>query len=201
MNFDELVDEFQARGFDYLSDTRAGRYVNQAYKSLCGRAQWPFLLTTTTGTAPLTIADLRAVRSVVDTTTDTTLRWVDRRHLVTAISNDLTISGNPSYWYQNSRTIVSVYPANTSNTLSVNYLKIPTVLTGVATHIIPEEYEDLIIDGAVISAYKNQDDYDKAAALSGFYNEKLREMMDALRSRNHGSPSYVIQTDAYEMGG
>lgn len=201
MDFSELIDEVNDRGFDYVTDTRLGRYVNQAYKSICNRGHWPFLLTTTTGTAPLTISDLRAVLSVVDTTLDTKLYPIDRRNLIESVSTDLTITGNPTYWYQESRTVIKVYPANTTDTLSVHYVKVPATLTGTDAHLIPEEFEDLIVDGAVIRAYKDQGQLDAAATTAQFYNEGLREMMDALLSRSHDNPEYIIQTNYYEMGG
>lgn len=201
MTYDLLIDELQDRGFDYLTDTRAGRYINQAYASICNRGQWPFLKTTTTGAAPLTIADLRAVLNVVDTTTTTKLVHMDRRHLIESVDTTLTTTGTPAYWYQESRTVIKVYPANTTDTLSVHYLKVPAVLTGTATHVLPVEFEDLIVDGAAIRAYKDQGQLDTAASLSGFYNEGLREMMDALLSQNHDGPNYIIQTNTYENGG
>lgn len=201
MNYSALVAEAQARGFDDLTTTRMGRYVNQAYKSICNRAAWPFLRATTTGTAPLTISDLRAVLNVVDTTTNAKLYHADRRHLIESVDTLLTTTGTPTYWYQESRTVIKVYPANTTDTLSVHYLKVPATLTGTDSHLIPEEFEDLIIDGAVIRAYKDDDRLDDAATLSQFFNEGLREMMDALLSRNHDGPDYIIQTNTYEMGG
>ena len=201
MDFAELQAEFAARGYDYLESARAERYINQSYKSICNRGQWPFLLTTTTGTAPLTISDLRAVLNVVDTTTNTKLYHADRRHLIESVDTLLTTTGTPAYWYQESRTVVSVYPANTTDTLSVHYLKVPATLTGSDAHLIPDEFEDLIIDGAVIRALKDNDELDAAASLTQFYNESLREMMDALLSRAHDGPNYIIQTNTYEMGG
>ena len=201
MNFAALIDEVNDRGFDYLSDTRLGRYVNQSYKSICNRAAWPFLRTTTTGTAPLTISDLRAVLGVVDTTTNAKLYHADRRHLIESVDTLLTTTGTPTYWYQESRTIIKVYPANTTDTLSVHYLKVPATLTGTDAHLIPEEFEDLIVDGAVVRAYKDQGQLDTAASTQEFYNEGLREMQDALLSRNHDGPNYIIQTNNYEMGG
>ena len=201
MTFADLIDEVNDRGFDYLSDTRLGRYVNQSYKSICNRGAWTFLRTTTTGTAPLTISDLRAVLNVVDTTTNAKLYHADRRHLIESVDTSLTTTGTPTYWYQESRTVISVYPANTTDTLSVHYLKVPATLTGTDAHLIPDEFEDLIIDGAVIRALKDNDELDAAASLTQFYNEGLREMMDALLSRNHDGPNYIIQTNNYEMGG
>ena len=201
MNFGALLDEVNARGYNHIDDTRLGRYVNQSYKSICNRAAWPFLLTTTTGTAPLTISDLRAVLNVVDTTTSAKLYHADRRHLIESVDTLLTTTGTPTYWYQEARTIIKVYPANTTDTLSVHYLKVPATLTGTDAHLIPEEFEDLIIDGAVIRAYKDQGQLDTAASTQEFYNEGLREMQDALLSRAHDGPNYIIQTNNYEMGG
>ncbi len=201
MNFDELLAEFAARGFDYLPAARASRYVNQSYKSICQRAAWPFLEDTIEGTAPLAIEDFRAALSVVDTTTNSKLHPIDRRNLVQSVDPDLTTAGLPTYWYQEDRTTISVYPANTTDTISVHYLKVPPTLSGSDAHLIPEEFEDLIIDGAAIKAYKDDDEFDSAASLGSFYNEGLREMMDALLSRNHDSPRFIIQTNTYESGG
>ena len=201
MNFAALLDEVNDRGYNHISDTRLGRYVNQSYKSICNRAAWPFLRTTTTGTAPLTISDLRAVLNVVDTTTNAKLYHADRRHLIESVDTLLTTTGTPTYWYQESRTVIKVYPANTTDTLSVHYLKVPATLTGTDSHLIPEEFEDLIIDGAVIRALKDNDELDAAASLQQFYNEGLREMMDTLLSRAHDGSNYIIQTNNYEMGG
>ena len=201
MNFAALLDEVNDRGYNYISDTRLGRYVNQSYKSICNRAAWPFLRATTTGTAPLTISDLRAVLNVVDTTTNAKLYHADRRHLIESVDTSLTTTGTPTYWYQESRTVIKVYPANTTDTLSVHYLKVPATLSGTDAHLIPDEFEDLIIDGAVIRALKDNDELDAAASLQQFYNEGLREMMDALLSRAHDGPNYIIQTNTYEMGG
>lgn len=201
MNFNALVAEAKDRGFDHVSDTRMGRYINQSYKGICGRAPFPFLETFALGTAPLTIADLRAVLSVRVGATDTPLRWIDRRNLIQR-GYDTATTGSARYWYQTSRTEVRVYPANTSDNLTVYYIKVPATLTGTDAHLIPDEFEDLIIDGAVIKAYKDGDELDRAAALSGYYEEQLRKMIDALVSRNHDSYEYTRQTaETYETGG
>src|SRR3954465_13450910 len=127
MDFATLKTEFYARGFDYLNDSgagtaRAGRWVNQAYLELCELGGWPFLDATATGAAPLTIADLRTVESVVDTATNTILAHVDRR---TATEWDPTLpaTGPPCIYWIAGGTTITTYP--TGGTLSVRYWKVP----------------------------------------------------------------------------
>ena len=200
MTFADLVTETQARGFS-ASSARVGRWVNQAYQDICARADWPFLEADSSGTAPLTISDLRSVLSVTDTTAKNLLTGVDRRILLANVDTDLTTTGTPAYWYQTSRTAVKVYPANTTNTIAVHYVKTPATLSGTDAHLIPAEFEELIVDMATIKAYKDNDNFENAAALSQFANEQIRVMMDTLLDRNHAGPGYIIQTNTYEMGG
>lgn len=196
MNFPELIDELNDRGFDQVTDDRLGRYVNQAYQSLCNRAQWPFLETFALGPAPLTISDLRAVLSVRDNTTEALLQWMDRRDILFNFGSTST-EGSPSYWYQTSRSEIRVFPVNT-DPLTVYYLKVPPTLTDTDEHLIPEEFEDLILDGAAIRAHRDQREYDSVNVLSGFYNERLREMFDALLMRHHDGGGFIRQTQNYE---
>ena len=86
MTFQQLLTEFFARGFDYLNDsgageTRAKQWINQSYQEICGLDDWPFLEATASGGSPLTIADLRTILSLTDTTTNTNLGFIDRRTL------------------------------------------------------------------------------------------------------------------------
>jgi hypothetical protein len=49
MTFAELKTELAARGFDHLSDTRLGQYVNQARAELDGMHMWPYREDSATG--------------------------------------------------------------------------------------------------------------------------------------------------------
>lgn len=178
LTFAELQTEFFSRGFDQLNDAstglaRAKRYINEAYADVCDRQEWPFLYADATGAPPLTISALRAVLSVTDSTNDTPLSRIDRRTLV-EMYPDLPDTGTPTYWYRNSETSLAVYPANTGVSLSVRYVKFPTVLSGSSdSHIIPERWQDLILDGAVVRAKKGRDDYD---SLNALYEQGIAKM-------------------------
>ena len=201
MNYNDLLAEVQARGFDYLDPTRINRYINQVYLNICEEEQWPFLETTETGTAPLTTtAEIRGVDSVVDTTNASILSWMDRRRLI-EIDRDLTTTGTPRYWYQTTQSTISVYPANTAVTLSVHFFKVPTELSAESdTPLIPQRWQDLIIDGVAIRAYKDTDDYDAAGNVQQWYDAQLQQMRDS-ELRHYGEPDFVTMTATYESGG
>ena len=204
LGFDALIDEVNDRGFNHLSDTRLGRYVNQEYYEICAADRWPFLYTTETGAPPkTTTATIHAVDSVIDTTNKKRLQYLSRSNLLD-IDTDLTTTGNPVYWYiseaTTDTTIVNVYPANTGVSLSINFYKQPTILSGTNAHILPIRFENLIVDGACIRAYKDSDDFDSAAALQQFYDQDLMAMRQEF-IRNWDNTEYVVNTQTYDAGG
>lgn len=198
VTFTQLQTEFFARGFEYLNDagaglTRAKNWINQSYLGLCTRADFPFLFADATGTAPLTITDVRVVLSVYDATQKNPLVAIDRATLISTYK-DLTLTGTPLYWYRNSQTQVSVYPANTGSTLNVRYVKRPALLSaGSDAVIVPDEWADLIVDGAVLKGKKDDDDYDN-------YVQQYEADVDRMRQAeldDNAAPDYVLHTDLY----
>ena len=151
MDLDTIIGEVKDRGFDYLPNARITRWVNQVYLNLCESERWPFLEADSTGSSPpLTISDLGAVDSVIDATNNRILTWVDRRTLLDA-DTDLTTTGTPVCWYQESQTVLKVYPANTAITLNVHYFKVPSELSaGGDEPVIPARWQELLIDGTVV---------------------------------------------------
>ena len=61
MNLGTARTELQARGFDYLSTARCNTFLNRALYILNEQESWPFLETTVSGAAPLTISDLSLI--------------------------------------------------------------------------------------------------------------------------------------------
>lgn len=197
MTFAEIQSEFYSRGFDYLNQdtagqTRAKRWINQSYLDLCERYHWPFLYADTSGTAPLTITDLRAVLEVTDRTTDRKLDSIDRRDL-TDMFPDLPDSGSPSWYYLDSSTSLAVYPASTTDTIQVRYLKVPAELSVAADEpVVPARFQDLIVDGAVIRGYKDSDNFESAALLTGLYELALEAMVLSLLVRTLDRPDAIV---------
>jgi hypothetical protein len=113
MNLTTLKTELAARGFDYLSDTRQGQYVNWARAELDDTELWPYRVATATGAAPLTIATLGPILSVRTTVANSSLDYIDPREIL-SISGDITAVGTAMYYTVAQPTIVTTYPASTS---------------------------------------------------------------------------------------
>lgn len=197
MNLAEIVTEFQSRGFDYLSTTRAENYANDAYLiDICEQEDWPFLDATTSGAAPLTISDLRTLESVIDSTQAVKLKPLDRRHLTDDWNTDLSTPGTPTFYYLTSGSIVNVFPANTTDTLAVRYWKVPERLTSGDTPLLPSRFHSLIVDAAVARAYEDSDDYELAQNAWANFQNRLQAMRDALLEQQHDGPDdFVVITD------
>ena len=185
MTFKEIYEEVAARGFSDMLGEPAGlirlkRWVNFAYKELTDLAPWPFLELTKEGLAPLTIAELGHVLSVTDKTDDTVLVQTDRR---TVVEEDPTLNetGVPQSWYRSGETQIAVYPANAAATLIVRYLQNPADLAADGdTPVLPSRFHDVIVDGAVVRAYKNRDNFEAVKPLREEWERGVRQMIHAL---------------------
>jgi hypothetical protein len=198
MNFATISTEVQARGFDYLSSTRLGYFVNEAYHELCDSEDWPFLITTATaqsGSSTVSLADLRSIESVFDTANKANVKPIDRRDL-TEITTDLTTVGVPQWYYMLSDTTFKVYPVG--GTLTVNYYKAATDLTGTDTPIIPTRWHRLIVDGACLRASKDADDYPDRTALQQAYDRDLTLMRATILNKNHDEPKFISSQRGHE---
>lgn len=198
MNFSDLQTEVFGRGYEYLNDggtglARVQRWINQAYKRISREEEWPWTYADASGAPPLTISDLRSVLSVTDSTNDNPLQRVDRRDLV-EMYPDLPDTGTPEYFYRDSQTSIKVYPANTSISLSVRYCKAPADLTGTDTPLVPADYHDLIVDGAVLYAKKDDDTFDQ---LLQTFEQGLQQMRADYSYSDLSSPE---QQTVYDQG-
>jgi hypothetical protein len=169
LDFVGLREEFFARGFEYLDDNasglvRAKRWINDAMHMIDEMEDWPYLQASTTGTAPLTISDLRKVESVSDAANFVRLRRRSRGELADTYA-DLTTTGSPSEYYVTGGTTINVYPANTSTTLTVTYWKFGSDLTNdTDTPLMPDRFRYAIVEYAVATALRDDESQDSLAA-------------------------------------
>lgn len=198
MDLTALRAELLARGANYLDSsgtTRQDRFINRGLLKVWFAEPWYFARTTTTGTAPLTISDLGNVRAVVDTTNKRRLTHLEDRALIDDVDVDLATTGTPAYWYLTSDTGLSVYPANTSASLKVWYVKKPATLTnGTDTPAIPTEFHLAIVDAAMVEVYKDSDNYELRAMARQELEDSLGEMRAALLFKNHADPEFLRVT-------
>jgi hypothetical protein len=192
MNLTQAVAELKARGFDYLSDPRATTMLNAGKNALEDEADWPWLETTTTGVAPLTISDLNAVLYVVDTTNGAELTGLDARDIADLDPNVSTAGTATSWWLDGS--VLKTYPTSTTAQLSVRYVKTsPDLSAGADTPLIPSRYHPVWIDYAVVEAYKDDDRFNEAAALLNFVRtNRLPQIIEAYGDRNRQNPDVQV---------
>lgn len=193
-----LRTEFQARGFDFDSAARVDAWINRAYMELAEEEEWPWLYTTTSGAAPLAVSDVRMIESVIDTTTGVKLVPLDRRHL-TDISNDLAITGSPTFYYFSAESTIDVYPAAT-DTLAVRYWKVPAELSADGdTPLLPSRFHQLLVDGALVFGYYDTDNFEAALQCRDLFESGKARMRESLMVRQADRPDdFVTQTSAHE---
>lgn len=197
-----LRTELLARGFDYLSTSRANGFVNDGLTALYEweATAWPFLETTVSGSAPLTVSDLREVLYVVDTTNTNRLREADSRDIV---DEDVTLaqSGTPDRYWLDGLTTVKVWPVS-SVSLSVRYLKVPALLSSDGdTALVPDRYQRVAVDLAVVEALKDASNTAEAQLVFQAAVQRLNVMRDSLMSRAGDDPDFIVRTQGYESGG
>lgn len=198
MTFKELWEEAASRGFrDMLDPARLPRlkqWVNEAYREIIDTAQWPFLEATKEGTAPLTIADLGHVLSVTNKTVEAPVDFLDRR---TAVDLDpaLDDTGTAQYWYREGETSLRAYPADTSSTLVVRYLRVAARLTADGdVPLIPTDYLYLVVDGTVVRALRNRDNYEAAQFVRQEWGRGVAQMKRALLKPNYDRERMIVRT-------
>jgi hypothetical protein len=170
--------ELQARGYNRFSTTRLDAWLNEAKNRFEDyQFDWPWLKTSTTGTAPLTISDLRRVLSVVDSSSKEPVDQVDENAIIEFASADLTLAGSPSGWYLSSDTVLTTFPVGTGS-LSVRYIKFsPELSSGSDTPLIPARYRMTWVDLAEVEALRfGVKDAASAAALEQGVFRRLGEI-------------------------
>jgi hypothetical protein len=175
-DFAALKDELTARGFGYLDESRKSRFVNQGYTDLCEEAPWPFLETTTSGAAPLSVSDVREVITV--TNSDRELEGRDRRW-ITDENPLLDQTGVGTYWWRDGNNL-RVWPVDVQS-ITVVYLRVPPALErSEDVPIVPERYHHLIVEYAVIRALRDRMNFDDAQAVWTALQTDLQRMRDTL---------------------
>lgn len=191
LDFDALQAEVAARGGSHLTTAGGGaaadlvrlkRFINEAMWEVDRKESWDYLLTTTTGVAPLAISDLRRVESVSDVVNDIPLSQMSRRSLMDTYV-DLTTLGRAAYWYRSAANTISVYPVSTA-TLTVRYFKVaPALVNGADVPLMPDEYRNIIVELALRRVYRDVSAAQDAADALAEANTLLEEMRENLISR------------------
>lgn len=181
-------------GTNYVTSETAGRFVNSALTEIYTAEPWPFLEATTTLATPANISDLGRVLSI-NTSDGTSLRYAPRGRL-TDQGFVLSTQGSPTNWYFEGTTI-QAYPASTG-LLTIRYIRLPVPLLADGDLMaLPDQHVQLVIDGALIHAMKEDEAFDEAAALRQEFNVAIENLRQFYSQRSFDS-DFIIVTDAAE---
>lgn len=146
MNRGELRTDFLARGFDDLA-SRANDILNQACAEVDEAFRWPYMENSGTGTAPVSVTDLRTIEAVTNETQGYPLAPVSYQALLENYG-DLSASGAPEFYYIATPAgvpTVATYPTN-SDTVGVQYWRSsPTLDDDTDEPLAPERYHGVYL--------------------------------------------------------
>jgi len=189
--------ELESRGYARFTDARLEIWLNTAKNRFEDYGfDWPWLKSTATGAAPLTVSDLRRVRSVTDTTNGHTLSAVGAEDIIDFHDDLLTTTGTPVWWYLSSETVVSVYPVQTAS-LSVRYVKFSPELTGTDTPLIPARYHQAWVDLAEVDVLRyGVKDRDSANSMEVEVFRRIEEIAGVYAMQGMPVNDETLQTGA-----
>jgi hypothetical protein len=194
MNLGTMRTEVKARGYDYVPDSRINQWLNWALLEICRYMPWPFLETSVTGASPLTITDLGSILSVVGSLSDVPLQAVDRRQVLIS-DDDLNETGNPAFFWLEGNTL-NVWPGSSTDTVTVQYIRVHYQLAvDIDTPLVPADYHELIVDGAVLRAQKDNDNYDSYQVSRQVWQSELDLMVQSIMGRDLSGPSWITVTE------
>ena len=209
-----MILELRDHGFDDLVDSRLLSFLNDTYYEFCSLEVWPFLetstaaLTTTANNSVLTLpADVRAVLSIVNTTTGNTLSPERRATIVKRFARYLTQVGEPSFYYRIGPAW-GVYPVpGSAYNLLIDYVKRPAALTTVitggldSTPIFPVDHHRVLVLGALARANNMEDDSATGQYYDGLYAAKVDRIRNDLWGWQYDRPDRLIDlfdNDAFD---
>lgn len=185
MQLTDARDAVAARGFDGLAPARSNLFLNTAKSNLEDFAPWPWLEASTSGAPPFTIADLKTVLFVYQTSARRPLDGQQRVYLRDMYGPDLTIAGTARFWYLEGLTSLKVFPADTSS-LSVDYLLTSPELSADSDEpLFPSTLDQAWIDLACVEAYMDADEPAMAQATQAKAEARLTRALDTYFDRNH----------------
>lgn len=196
LTFATAKTELYALGFSDFNDSggngelRVGRALNEAQWEVLEEINHPLTRTTASGTAPVTLTRPKDVLSVTDRTLDTMLDSIDIRTLENTYP-DLPDTGTPELWYFSSETAVSVYPANTSDTIQVRYEQYPAEMASTDALTVPQRFHGAVFHRAASKLWRFLSNHEESA----WHEAEARRIIDlfvnSMGSRERDRPGSI----------
>lgn len=190
MDLATMRSEVQARGFSHVTTSLVDRWINLTYQDVNNRFPWPYLEASTSGTAPITIADLGRVLYVADTTDKIPLIHKDIRDIVQD-DPGLALTGNPRFWYWDGTTTnkIQAYPTGVANTITVRYTKVASDLgSDGSVPLLPTAFHYILVEGACARCYRRANEQAAAADAMQEVESGIAKMHNLLIQQTYDPP-------------
>lgn len=193
-----MIAEIQDHGFEDTSVERITGFLNDTYWDIASRAPWPFLEKSTTvntvvGDAELAVpADFdKALRMVIDSLGQR-LEPARMDDVTSRFNGNLSMRGLPFLYYFIGDS-VQVYPVpDAVYTVTLRYLAVPAELSNNAdTPILPKKHHRAIVLGALVDAYRMEDDSEQAAIFEGQFEKRLQTMAEDVWKKQYDRPDRI----------
>ena len=131
---------------------------------------------------------------VKDAATTREITGMDYRQLAQD-GTDLALTGTPAHWYLTDTTddavTLRVWPV-AQGSLDVTYVKASSELaSNTDVPAIPTRYHPIWIDLAVVSAYKDSDNFSAANMLMTDIQGRLQQLVERYETRNRQNSGYI----------
>ena len=193
-----LVDKLDDDEFD---PQVVDNFINDTQRDIFNQFELPFMEKIFSGSVPTGSTmftmptDVAVVQSRVITAPDGTQTDMERGYLDFRTFNKLypTPANNPAgpitHWTSYAGNILTSNPTDQDYTMTMFYIKKPTVLRQNAdVPEIPEEFSELLILGAFYRVQKRNEDFDLARETEGEYQRQLLQLVDRYGLRTSGGP-------------
>ena len=204
MTLNDFIQSMRNHGFTDTDNATLTDMLNDAYEDIWGREPWPFrdgqtTFDTAAGVAAQTMpADFGKVDSMsIDSLS---LNLIPKRHddLLHEFSGDLTYQAYPLYYYFVGSE-VRLYPVPDSTyTVTLNYIKKFTPLVnGTDAPALPSNHR-IVLLGALVSAYDQEDDTDLAVRFEGRFENRLATVREEWWMQQYDKPDLVHDMYTFE---
>lgn len=199
--------EIQEHGFTDTSTARLNALINDAYYDVCSRYPWPFLeaettvtLTTGSSTPASAPAALRSVLALVDDSSNVGSPLLPERWDVLAkrFAGSLTVNGQPQYYYFVGDVLRTFPPSDGAHTLTLKYLQYPVALANDTDQpIVPDRHRRVIVLGALVGAYRMEDDPELAAVFEQQFEKRIQMMVEDVTRKQYdrSARTYILNDD------
>lgn len=187
-----------------ISNATILQFINDTNREICNRYNWDFMqdtasFSTTASVASYTLAsvasDLQKLVSLRITSPDESEIWLQPlessvfdRYIADPTSSS---EGVPQYYYMWGDSIYLFSIPDGVYDTEVRYVKKPTTLESDDQPDIPEEFQEVVMLGALYRSLQTNDDFDQALVIKNQMDIQVVDMIKRLMPYPSGSPKIM----------